>query len=58
MNKDINSYAIVGILQEKMNSILNITLPNDNIYMAPGVRKHVKKKHKDFLIKHKLLKDC
>lgn len=49
MNYDINSYSIVGVLQEKVNSILNITLPTDNIYMAPGLIKHVKKKHNDCL---------
>lgn len=49
MKKDVNSYAIVGVLQEKITSILNITLPNDSIYLAPGVKKHIKKKHKDFL---------
>lgn len=35
MEKDINSYFIVGVLQEKIISILNLSLPNENIYMAP-----------------------
>lgn len=47
MNKDINTYIIVGTLQENITSILNSSLPNDNIYMVPGVKKHIKKKHKD-----------
>lgn len=49
MKKDIENYAVVGVLQEKITSILKSCLPNSNIYMAPGVRKHVKQKHKDCL---------
>ncbi len=35
-------------LSEK-SAVINCSLPNDAIYMAPGLKKHVKKKHKDCL---------
>lgn len=49
MIKNINNYTIVGVLQEKITRLLKVNLPNDNIYMAPGVRKHVKKRHEHCL---------
>lgn len=46
MNSNKNS-VVVGKLHEKITNELNINLPNDDINMYPGFKKHVKKRHPD-----------
>ncbi|MCT4595642.1 MAG: hypothetical protein N4A57_15445 [Anaeromicrobium sp.] len=45
----INKHKIVtiGKLQNKITKILDIDLPNGDISMYPGFKKHVKKRHPD-----------
>ena len=44
-NKNKNSIVVVGKLHEKITNKLKINLPNENINMYPGFKKHVKKRH-------------
>ncbi len=39
----------VGVYQEKFNILLEISLPISDIYLYPGVKKHIKKNHSDYI---------
>jgi len=43
----IRKRKIVGVLQSKINQLLNINLPITEIYVFPGLRKHILLKHKN-----------
>ncbi len=47
MDTNENSILIVGKLQERITEKLNINLPNENIHMYPGFKKHIEKRHPD-----------
>lgn len=43
---DLSTYTYVGTITEKLASIKNFKYPGE-VYAAPGVIKHIRKKHKD-----------
>jgi len=45
----IRKRKIVGVLQSKINRLLSINLPITEIYVFPGLRKHILLKHKNCL---------
>lgn len=49
MKDKVKTHASVGTLKKKIIDMLAIDLPNDIIYIYNGIRRHVKKKHKDCL---------
>lgn len=47
MDTNENNIVIVGKLQEIITEKLNIILPNEDIHMYPGFKKHIEKRHPD-----------
>jgi len=45
----ISKVIIVGEYNEKFNSLLELSLPIADIHVYPGLEKHIKKKHADYL---------
>ncbi|MDA8233801.1 MAG: hypothetical protein M0Z31_03160 [Clostridia bacterium] len=45
----INKIIIVGVYNDKFNSLLELSLPIADIHVYPGLEKHIKKKHADYL---------
>lgn len=48
MSVDLSKYEIVGYINEEIANLANIEYQG-NVYAAPGVIKHIKKRHKDEL---------
>lgn len=48
MSVDLSKYEIVGFVDEKISKLVNIEYTG-NIYAAPGVIKHIIKRHKEEL---------
>ena len=46
MSVDLSKYEIVGFVDEKISKLVNIEYTG-NIYAAPGVIKHIIKRHKE-----------
>lgn len=55
MTKDISSYEVVGEINKQIAEVAEFKYQGV-VYMAPGVKKHIVKRHKDDL-KEDVLKD-
>lgn len=51
MSVDLSKYEIVGYIDENIAKLAGIKY-NGNVYAAPGVIKHIKKRHKNELTKN------
>src|SRR5690554_3378553 len=45
MDTNEHNVAIIGKLQERITEKLNINLPNEEIHMYPGFKKHIERRH-------------